>query len=116
MGPATPRASKDKRELNPHIGLDHCQFRITGHSESGVAVNQLELGAMFTDAPPRSKTRQKLFLGSDRLETLPLSPDGKLAALAARIKVAMKAGRPRDVYAASDEFLSASSDGDVIRA
>lgn len=65
---------------------------------------------MLTDAPPRNKTRHKLFLGSDRLETLRLPPDGKLTLPTARIEAAMKAGRTRDVRAASDEFLGAACD------
>ncbi len=63
---------------------------------------------MFTDAPPRKKTRHKLFLDSDRLETLPLPPDGRLTEFAARIEAGMKAGKPTDVRAASDEFLKAA--------
>lgn len=65
---------------------------------------------MFTDAPPRKKTRHRLFLDSDRLETLPLPSGGELTALAAHIEMAMKAGRAKDVYAASDEFLRAGCD------
>lgn len=60
---------------------------------------------MLTDAIPRNKTRHKLFLDSDRVETQPLPPDGKLTAFAAKIEAAMKAGRPTEVDAASDEFL-----------
>lgn len=61
---------------------------------------------MFTDAPPRDKARRKLFLDSDRLDALPLPPDRTLAVLASRIEAAMKAGRPKDVHAASGEFLA----------
>lgn len=65
---------------------------------------------MLTDAPPRQKTRRKLFLDSDRLETLPLPPDGKLTERAAKIEAAMKAARGKDVEAASDDFLRAACD------
>jgi hypothetical protein len=65
---------------------------------------------MFTDAPPRSKARQKLFLDSDRIEVLPLPPDGTLTVIASRIEAAMKAVRPKDVQAASGEFLATASD------
>jgi hypothetical protein len=65
---------------------------------------------MFTDAAPRSKARQKLFLDSDRLEMLPLPPDGALAALGSRIEAAMKAVNAAGVRSASDEFLRAASD------
>jgi hypothetical protein len=65
---------------------------------------------MFTDAPPRNKVRHKLFLNSDRLEILPLPPDGTLAALASKIETAMKAGRAAEVRVASDEFLQSASD------
>ena len=65
---------------------------------------------MLTDAPPRQKRRHKLFLDSDRLETLPLPPDSKLTEFAAKIEAAMKAVEGRDVQAASDEFLRAACD------
>ena len=65
---------------------------------------------MLTDALPRKKTKQKLFLDSDCLETLPLPPDGKLTEFAAKVGAAMKAAKGRDVQAASDEFLRAACD------
>lgn len=65
---------------------------------------------MLTDAPPRKKTNHKLFLESDRLETLPLPPDQKLAVLAAGIETTIKAGKATDVHAACDEFLRTASD------
>jgi hypothetical protein len=65
---------------------------------------------MFTDAAPRNKARHKLFLDSDRLEMLPLPPDGTLAALGSRIEAAMKVANAAGVRAASDEFLRAASD------
>lgn len=65
---------------------------------------------MLTDAPPRQKARHTLFLDSDRLATLPLPPDGKLTALAARMETAMKAARATDVRRASEDFLRAACD------
>lgn len=47
---------------------------------------------MFTDAPPRNKSRYKLFLDSDRLE-MPLPPDRKLTELGTKIEADAADGR-----------------------
>lgn len=65
---------------------------------------------MFTDAIPRNKPRHKLFLDSDRLDTLPLPPDGALVAFASSIDAAMKAGNAAGVRTAADAFLRSASD------
>jgi hypothetical protein len=70
---------------------------------------------MLTDAPPRTKTKHKLFLDSERLQTLPLPPDEKLTVLAASIETAMNAGAATDVRGACDEFLKTASDPDADR-
>lgn len=65
---------------------------------------------MLTDTPPGKKTRHKLFLDSDRLESLPLPPDDKLTQFAAKIEAAMKTGGAADVNRASEEFLKTACD------
>lgn len=65
---------------------------------------------MLTDAPPRKKTKHKSFLDSDRLEMLPLPPDGRLTEVAASIESAMTSIRRRDVHTASNEFLRSACD------
>jgi hypothetical protein len=72
--------------------------------------NRFRIGPMFTDAVPRNKARQKLFLDSDRLEILALPADGTLRVVASTIEAAMKAGSAAGVRAASDEFLRTASD------
>ncbi len=64
---------------------------------------------MLTDAPPRKK-HLRLFVESDRLNTLPLPADDRLLRLAASIESTMKTGRTREVRQASEEFLAVASD------
>jgi len=65
---------------------------------------------MLTDTPPRKKVNHEAFLDSERLETLPLPSDQRLAALATTIETAMKAGASQEVAAACDEFLRTAAD------
>lgn len=64
---------------------------------------------MLTDTPPR-KRNLRLFLESDRLNTLPLPPDDRLTKVAHSIEVAMKDGRMQELGRASEEFLNTASD------
>jgi hypothetical protein len=64
---------------------------------------------MLTDAPPRKRSL-RLFLESDRLNTLPLPDDGRFPQIASRIEATMKAGEVKGVGIASEEFLNAAAD------
>lgn len=64
---------------------------------------------MLTDAPPR-KRNLRLFIESDRLNTLSLPSDDSLPRIAACIECAMKDGKTAEVRQASEEFLHAAAD------
>jgi hypothetical protein len=64
---------------------------------------------MLTDAPPH-KQNLRLFVESDRLNTLALPDDDRLTRIAWRIEAAMKAGELKGVRIASEEFLNAAAD------
>jgi hypothetical protein len=64
---------------------------------------------MLTDVPPRKRSL-RLFLESDRLNTLALPDDDRLIRIADRIDLAMKAGGTKGVRIASEEFLNAAGD------
>lgn len=64
---------------------------------------------MLTDTPPR-KRNLRLFIESDRLQTLPLPLDDRLPRIAACIDSAMKTGETDDVRRASEQFLDAAAD------
>jgi len=62
---------------------------------------------MLTDSPPRIANRAG-FLASDRLTTLELPPNERLAAIAQSLETAMQAGKGADVRRACLEFLAAA--------
>lgn len=64
---------------------------------------------MLTDAPPRKKDL-RLFLESDRLNTLRLPADDRLLRLATSIESAMKTGSTREVRQASEEYIAVASE------
>jgi hypothetical protein len=60
---------------------------------------------MVTDAPPRKNVNHKVFLDSDRMQTLSLPVDNRLVMIAGDIEIAMNADAPGLVRLACDEFL-----------
>ena len=64
---------------------------------------------MLTDAPPRNSNRAG-FLESDRIKTLDLPQDGRLASITESIELAMKAGVSKDVRRVCAEFLEVVSE------
>jgi hypothetical protein len=64
---------------------------------------------MVTDSPPRKKAIYKLFLDSDRMQSLPLPADKRLATIAENIEIGMEAEAIGLVRLACDEFLTSAS-------
>jgi hypothetical protein len=64
--------------------------------------------AMLTDSPPR-KPNLKFFTDSDRLKTVPLPDDGRLAKIAGAVEAAMKTEDTRVVRQVCADFLETAA-------